>query len=356
MARRMCILSLIIFLNHAQLSFGAFGDFVRLRHFGIFSFQSLAVHEGTGAIFIVENDNSREASTVPAMIAESASRNSSRRAVARQNKTDRNYSLVAKVCECACSQIPFQDAYCPSDKDTCGLSADGTISCFSNTRPSSILRSCWPIVMLWYAVVILFLFFTEQGRNSQRYILACFHNNRVNDELVYRTLDRHRRLRRRASTRIGRRSRSRDEFNHYDVPALDDTPIDEDDARRPQRLTLKTKRFCRPCGTGDDESEGHNCSICFVSLADGDRVGALECQHSFHVDCLKRWIRRKNSCPLCQKPNVATRKANCDVTQPYPSERREQPRYNLDVAWDYDGGRNVGGSVVGREILTRIRR
>jgi len=55
---------------------------------------------------------------------------------------------------------------------------------------------------------------------------------------------------------------------------------------------------------GDDEEEDDpidqysidnysvpSCTICFVPLEDGDRVGALPCTHVFHVDCLK--VRRQ---------------------------------------------------------------
>jgi Ring finger domain len=50
----------------------------------------------------------------------------------------------------------------------------------------------------------------------------------------------------------------------------------------------------------------HDCAICFHAILHGDRVGALNgCAHVFHVACLKRWLQRKNVCPLCQARNVA---------------------------------------------------
>ena len=48
------------------------------------------------------------------------------------------------------------------------------------------------------------------------------------------------------------------------------------------------------------------CTICLVALKDGDRVGALPCDHLFHVKCLKSWLPRRNVCPLCQNDQVAT--------------------------------------------------
>jgi len=57
----------------------------------------------------------------------------------------------------------------------------------------------------------------------------------------------------------------------------------------------------------DDEDcdESPSCAICFVPLEGGDRVGDLTCGHNFHVDCLKTWLPRRNTCPLCQAPRVA---------------------------------------------------
>jgi hypothetical protein len=55
----------------------------------------------------------------------------------------------------------------------------------------------------------------------------------------------------------------------------------------------------------DEEDLDANCIICFQALADGDRVGALTCDHTFHVDCLKSWLKRRNVCPLCQCPDAA---------------------------------------------------
>ena len=51
----------------------------------------------------------------------------------------------------------------------------------------------------------------------------------------------------------------------------------------------------------EDEDEVM-CTICMIAIEDGDRVGALPCDHLFHVDCLKEWIKRRNVCPLCQTP------------------------------------------------------
>ena len=36
-------------------------------------------------------------------------------------------------------------------------------------------------------------------------------------------------------------------------------------------------------------------------IDDGDRIVKLcECNHEFHVNCLKRWFEQTNTCPLCR--------------------------------------------------------
>ena len=50
----------------------------------------------------------------------------------------------------------------------------------------------------------------------------------------------------------------------------------------------------------DEDDEDNLCTICMLDVEDGERVGVLPCDHLFHADCLKEWIKRRNVCPLCQ--------------------------------------------------------
>ena len=52
--------------------------------------------------------------------------------------------------------------------------------------------------------------------------------------------------------------------------------------------------------------QGVRCAICLDRLEQGDVVGDIPCEHVFHKDCLKDWLRKKNRCPLCQRSEVAT--------------------------------------------------
>jgi len=58
-------------------------------------------------------------------------------------------------------------------------------------------------------------------------------------------------------------------------------------------------------GDPDEDTDEVLCSICLSPVEEGARIGALPCNHIFHIDCLKSWIKRRNVCPLCQEPNIA---------------------------------------------------
>lgn len=50
------------------------------------------------------------------------------------------------------------------------------------------------------------------------------------------------------------------------------------------------------CGVKDDVK----CSICQEEYAAGDEVGRLQCEHRYHVACIRQWLRLKNWCPICK--------------------------------------------------------
>ncbi|KAH0864102.1 hypothetical protein HID58_081313 [Brassica napus] len=47
------------------------------------------------------------------------------------------------------------------------------------------------------------------------------------------------------------------------------------------------------------------CSICQDEYERECQVGKLDCGHSFHVQCVKQWLSRKNACPVCKKTAYA---------------------------------------------------
>lgn len=42
------------------------------------------------------------------------------------------------------------------------------------------------------------------------------------------------------------------------------------------------------------------CVICLVEYEELERIGTLDCGHSYHADCIKEWLLIKNQCPICK--------------------------------------------------------
>ncbi|KAJ9670723.1 hypothetical protein PVL29_026947 [Vitis rotundifolia] len=50
------------------------------------------------------------------------------------------------------------------------------------------------------------------------------------------------------------------------------------------------------------------CCVC-QEYADKDDVGKLDCEHEYHVACIREWLAQ-NSCPICKKTALAPRESN----------------------------------------------
>jgi hypothetical protein len=46
--------------------------------------------------------------------------------------------------------------------------------------------------------------------------------------------------------------------------------------------------------------ENKNCPICFDDYIDTSLIIKTECLHCFHEECLKKWINKNNTCPICR--------------------------------------------------------
>ncbi|XP_051135645.1 E3 ubiquitin-protein ligase ATL41-like [Andrographis paniculata] len=46
---------------------------------------------------------------------------------------------------------------------------------------------------------------------------------------------------------------------------------------------------------------GVECSVCLSSIDDGEIARTLpNCKHTFHVDCVDRWLATNSTCPICR--------------------------------------------------------
>ncbi|KAH7445720.1 hypothetical protein KP509_01G021600 [Ceratopteris richardii] len=50
----------------------------------------------------------------------------------------------------------------------------------------------------------------------------------------------------------------------------------------------------------EEKDECVNCAICISTIIAGSPALQLPCKHLFHSECIARWLRAKNTCPLCR--------------------------------------------------------
>lgn len=48
-------------------------------------------------------------------------------------------------------------------------------------------------------------------------------------------------------------------------------------------------------------NEEDQCVICQFPYEDGMEVCSLYCTHNFHFDCIRGWLARNRTCPLCRE-------------------------------------------------------
>ncbi|KAK6142412.1 hypothetical protein DH2020_022760 [Rehmannia glutinosa] len=65
---------------------------------------------------------------------------------------------------------------------------------------------------------------------------------------------------------------------------------------------LKTRDIIPDDAEKDDNYRHKLCSVCLDCLfQEDDKIARLEsCGHEYHVGCIKKWLLRKNFCPLCK--------------------------------------------------------
>ena len=58
------------------------------------------------------------------------------------------------------------------------------------------------------------------------------------------------------------------------------------------------------CAEENENGDGLMCSICHEMFSAGETAKQLPCKHLYHSMCIRLWVRRKNSCPMCRDEPV----------------------------------------------------
>jgi hypothetical protein len=243
-------------------------------------------------------------------------------------------TFYMRECSCAYRGESPNLVYCPLDTGFCGFYRGSTydgfpLRCFSSTRSSEFARNVFLVVLVWFFMLFVCVFATVPGR----YFLSCciglcipwwnrYHANRIMRRdperaqyLIRRNLDHRRLVIERRLRNIAPNIVATANENLTTIVQEREQTLVEENKLMPTSFYLKTRIYkleepVEKAETGlenseDEEDLDTNCIICFQALAGGDRVGALKCDHTFHVDCLKSWLKRRNVCPLCQCPDIA---------------------------------------------------
>ena len=372
----------------------------------------------------------------------------------QQSEQQTLISLYARLCPCTFEDHTYCLAQPHVSQNTCGIPRDSRlpVGCYNLTNRMVFIRNAWPVVVLWYGALLIFLIATENGKSARDWMLAKIcpgRNERLAAAYLEREImirDRLRRVRlRRGGTvtaldeeeggsglaaadaqrmrtqtlvlktkrfnaqreKEKRRRRRREQrltrVEESDVDASTDSaprtperakpsaPTDGDeDMNTPETMALDNSLqspmsfppdgplsapadsfldneipqsmsadqatiLCAPCSpitpvsdeideSDDDYEDDFTCTICIMEVEDGDKVGALSCHHIFHVQCLKEWIKRKNVCPLCQVPDIASpRPGNPDTNSP-PRSPWRAPSPGPDATSSGAGGANTGNN------------
>jgi DNA-directed RNA polymerase subunit RPC12/RpoP len=50
----------------------------------------------------------------------------------------------------------------------------------------------------------------------------------------------------------------------------------------------------------NEHTESTDCVVCQEDFKKDEQLLRLECKHIFHKKCLKEWLERHNTCPMCR--------------------------------------------------------
>jgi hypothetical protein len=143
---------------------------------------------------------------------------------------------------------------------------------------------------------------TNNHRNYERVrndVFDFLNNINVNDNNDnsnnFRLNNRNRNNNRRNEIGLGNFSNS----DHSEIDSFDD--LDHlDDINGLDEDTIKQYPSSKIKDIKNLTEDKKRCSICLENFKNGDDSIILPCIHIFHAECIKKWMKRKNACPICK--------------------------------------------------------
>ena len=80
-------------------------------------------------------------------------------------------------------------------------------------------------------------------------------------------------------------------------------------------LSLIPVNIIKEKNESNDDND-NKCTICLSDFDIGEKKSILPCMHSFHFNCIEKWIKRKRYCPIC-KYKISLDSLKKDINQNY---------------------------------------
>ncbi|KAF5295120.1 hypothetical protein FQA39_LY13271 [Lamprigera yunnana] len=69
------------------------------------------------------------------------------------------------------------------------------------------------------------------------------------------------------------------------------------------------------------------CDICLKEYEKDETINIMPCKHKFHSECIKAWLEKTNSCPLCRH-ELPT---DDPIYEKYRKEKLRQKEREIDI-------------------------
>jgi len=84
--------------------------------------------------------------------------------------------------------------------------------------------------------------------------------------------------------------------NDYDILSALDNDVNQNRGLTQEQINRM------PVYTVPDDpakKKDQKCSICLENFEPGNRIRTIPCLHTYHADCIDRWLATKATCPVC---------------------------------------------------------
>jgi len=91
------------------------------------------------------------------------------------------------------------------------------------------------------------------------------------------------------------------------------SPVEFDKIKTVKYIKLVRLISSSPDENEDDQEEEEQCSICMTEYKSNDEISILACnpKHNFHSKCILQWLETKKTCPLCRQ--ISTEHSICEI-------------------------------------------